>query len=220
MRDRRTLPVLALAAASMLCIATVDYRSRHTGDSFYRFLIWNLGLAWIPLALAFIASACARHRLRWLTGGLCVLWLLFFPNAPYMLTDFIHLQQMPATPLWYDALMLSSFAWTGLLLGFASLYVMQAIWREVAGPALAWLGVACALALASFGVYVGRFMRFNSWDALLHPERVLHVIRTQVDNPLTEPRLAASLLVLTVSLSVGYTIVYSFAGLRSEPDRN
>ena len=81
------------------------------------------------------------------------------------------------------------------------------------------LGVLCALSLASFGVYLGRFMRFNSWDALLHPRRVVDVIRIQLDNPLTEPRLAASLVVLTISLSVGYVVLYSFAGLRSEFDR-
>jgi uncharacterized membrane protein len=219
MRYRRGLPVAALGAASLLCIATVEYRIRHTGDAFYRFLIWNLVLAWVPLVLALAASACAQRRLWPLAGGVGILWLLFFPNAPYMLTDFIHLRQSVETPLWYDALMLSSFAWTGLLLGFASLYVMQAMWRRAAGSPLSWLGVACALALASFGVYLGRFMRFNSWDALLHPERVLHVIRAQIDNPLTEPRLVASLVALTVSLSVGYVVLYSFAGLRSELDR-
>jgi uncharacterized membrane protein len=219
MRARRGLPLIALGAASVLCIATVEYRIRHTGDPFYRFLIWNLMLAWVPLVLALAASVCAQRRLWPLAGGLGVLWLLFFPNAPYMLTDFIHLRQTVETPLWYDALMLSSFAWTGLLLGFASLYLMQAVARRVAGSPLSWLGVVCALALASFGVYLGRFMRFNSWDALLHPRSVLHVIRTQIDNPLTEPRLAASLVVLTVSLSVGYVVLYSFAALRPELDR-
>jgi uncharacterized membrane protein len=216
-RDRRALTLLALAAASALCVATVEYRSRHIGDPYYRFLIWNLGLAWVPLLLALLSSACARRRFSVLAGAFGVLWLLFFPNAPYMLTDFIHLGEAPATPLWYDGLMLSSFAWTGLLLGFASLCVMQTVWRRFVGPTVSWLGVGCALALASFGVYLGRFMGFNSWDALLHPGRVLHVVRGgQVENPFTEPRLAASLLVLTASLCIGYAIVYSFAGLRSD----
>ena len=83
-------------------------------------------LAWVPLVLALAASACAQRRLWPLAGGLGVLWLLFFPNAPYMLTDFIHLRQTVETPLWYDALMLSSFAWTGLLLGFASVHTGSA----------------------------------------------------------------------------------------------
>jgi uncharacterized membrane protein len=215
-RYRRVLPIIALAAASCVCIATVEYRTRHTGDSFYRFLIWNLFLAWVPLVFALVASAFAERRVWPLAGGFGVLWLLFFPNAPYMLTDFIHLQQAATTPLWYDALMLSSFAWTGLLLGFASLYVMQAAWGQLVRPAYSWLGVAVVLALASFGVYLGRFMTFNSWDALLHPGRVLDVIRTQVENPLTDPRLAESLVVLTISLGVGYVVLYTFAGLHSK----
>jgi uncharacterized membrane protein len=218
-RDRRALAIPALLLASALCAATVEYRSHHTGDDHYRFLVWNLFLAWIPFVCALGAYLFARNR-----GGpavlmLGLLWLLFFPNAPYMLTDFIHLDDSPAAPLWYDALMLASFAWTALLLGFASLYLMQMIWQRAAGPAVAWLGVIAALALASFGVYLGRFLGFNSWDALVRPRRVLDVIRTDLENPFQHPRLFGSLLVLTASLTVAYTVLYSFAGSRLELDR-
>jgi len=149
-----------------------------------------------------------------------VLWLLFFPNAPYMLTDFIHLQSSPTAPLWYDALMLSAFAWTGLLLGFASLYLMQMVWRRAAGSVLSWLGVVAALGLASFGVYLGRFVRFNSWDALVRPGRVADVIRNQLENPFHHPKLVAALIVLTGFLTVAYAVLYSFAGLRLELERD
>src|SRR5262245_35577229 len=127
-RGRGALTILALGAASALCVATVAYRRHHTGDPFYGFLVWNLVLAWVPFALALAAYAAARAGARIVTTVLGVLWLLFFPNAPYLLTDFIHLHESAATPLWYDALMLASFAWTGLLLGFGSLYLMQTIW--------------------------------------------------------------------------------------------
>src|SRR5207244_2346458 len=169
MRDRRGLTFLALLAASALCVATVEYRLHRTGDPFYRFLVWNLSLAWVPFTLALAADARARRKLDLGVVALGVLWLLFFPNAPYMLTDFIHLQSSPTAPLWYDALMLSAFAWTGLLLGFASLYLMQMVWRRAAGSVLSWLGVVAALGLAGFGVYLGRFVRFNRWDALVRP---------------------------------------------------
>jgi uncharacterized membrane protein len=133
-----------------------------------------------------------------------------------MLTDFIHLGQTEAIPVWYDALMLSSFAWTALLLGFASLYLVQMIARRVVGPAWSWVVVAGALALASFGVYLGRFVRFNSWDALVRPGRVLDVISNQVENPFQHPRMIAVLLALTAFLLVGYAVVYAFAGMRLE----
>ena len=210
-RDRRVLAVLALLAASALCVATLEVRIERTGDSFYRFLIWNLFLAWVPLFCAAAAFARAGRRgIDALVIVLLLLWLLFFPNAPYMLTDFIHVGESPSVPLWYDALMLSSFAWTALLLGFASLYLVQMVARNVVGAAWSWVVVAAALALSSFGVYLGRFVRFNSWDALLRPGRVAHVISNQLENPFQHPRLVAVLLVLTAFLLVGYAVLYAF----------
>ncbi|MBA2383797.1 MAG: DUF1361 domain-containing protein [Actinobacteria bacterium] len=215
MHGRRTLAVAALLTASALCVALLEVRVRETGSSYYRFLIWNLTLAWVPLVLAAIAYARARRGVGMLVWVLLVPWLLFFPNAPYLLTDFIHLNEGPA-PLWYDALMLSAFAWTGLMLGFGSLYLVQMVLRGVFGRVIAWAGVLGALALASVGVFIGRFIRFNSWDALLHPVQVAEVVRDQlVAVPL---RTAEALVALTTFLAVGYLVVYSFVGLRLEPE--
>jgi uncharacterized membrane protein len=218
-RDRRALTIPALLAASALCVATVALREHHTGSDFYRFLIWNLILAWVPLVLALAAYASARSGASGASVAFGLVWLLFFPNAPYLLTDFIHLRETPTSPLWYDALMLASFAWTGLVLGYASLYLMQMIWERAVGT-LSWLGVVAALALASFGVYVGRFLRFNSWDALVRPQRLAHVIHDNLENPLQHPRLIASLVVLTASLTIGYLVVYSAASLHLNLDRD
>jgi uncharacterized membrane protein len=218
-RDRHALTIPALIAASALCVATVEYRGHHTGDSFYRFLVWNLGLAWVPFVLALGAYVSARRGNGVAAAALGVLWLLFFPNAPYLLSDFIHLPESRATPLWYDALMLAAFAWTGLVLGFASLYLMQMIWRQRAGTLLSWLGVVAALALGSLGVYLGRFLRFNSWDALVRPRAIAHVIGTELENPFQHPRLVASLVALTASLTIGYLIVYSAVGTNLELER-
>jgi uncharacterized membrane protein len=218
-RDRHALTIPALVAASALCVATVEYRGHHTGDSFYRFLVWNLILAWVPFVLALGAYASARRGNGVATTVLGVLWLLFFPNAPYLLSDFIHLHESRATPLWYDALMLAAFAWTGLLLGFASLDLMQMIWRQRAGTLVSWIGVVASLALGSLGVYLGRFLRFNSWDALVRPRAIAHVIGTELENPFQHPRLVASLVALTASLMIGYLIVYSAVGTNLELER-
>jgi uncharacterized membrane protein len=215
MPGRRTLAIAALLAASALCVATVEIRTHETGDAYYRFLIWNLILAWAPLVLAMAAYGRARRRVDLTVAVLLVPWLLFFPNAPYLLTDFIHLREGPA-PLWYDALMLSAFAWTGLLLGFASLYLVQMILRRAFGTVVAWLGVVVALSLGSIGVYVGRFIRFNSWDALLHPIRVAEVVNEQL--AAVPARTAEALFGLVAFLLVGYLVVYSFTGLELELD--
>ncbi|HUH15205.1 MAG TPA: DUF1361 domain-containing protein, partial [Gaiellaceae bacterium] len=114
-------------------------------------------------------------------------------------------------------LMLSAFAWTGLLLGFASLYLVQMILRRALGATVAWIGVVGALGLASAGVYVGRFVRFNSWDVLVHPVRVAEVVNEQLSAvPL---RMAEALVALTGFLLVGYLAVYSFTDLRLELER-
>ena len=215
MPGRRTLAIVALLAASALCVATVEIRTHETGDAYYRFLVWNLILAWVPLVLAMGAYGRARRRVDLTVAVLLVPWLLFFPNAPYLLTDFIHLGEGPA-PLWYDALMLSAFAWTGLLLGFASLYLVQMILRRAFGTVVAWLGVVLALSLGSIGVYVGRFIRFNSWDALLHPIRVAEVVNEQLSA--VPARTAEALLALVAFLLVGYLVVYSFTALELELD--
>jgi uncharacterized membrane protein len=90
---------------------------------------------------------------------------------------------------------------------------MQVVVRDRLGAAWSWLLVAGALLLGSFGVYLGRFVRFNSWDALVRPGRVAHVIATQLENPIHHPRLIGALLVLTAFLAVAYAILYAIAGL-------
>ena len=217
MPGRRTLALASLLVASALCVALLEIRVHETGSSYYRFLIWNLTLAWVPFVIAVAAYARARRRIDALVWVLLVPWLLFFPNAPYLLTDFIHLDEGPA-PLWYDALMLSAFAWTGLMLGFGSLYLVQMILRQAFGARVAWAGVLGALGLASVGVYIGRFIRFNSWDALLHPLAVADVVREQLGSvPL---RAAEGFVALTTFLAVGYLVVYSFTDLRLELERD
>ena len=116
------------------------------------------------------------------------LWLLFFPNAPYIATDFVHLQHDPLAPFWYDAVTIAAFAWMGVLLGFASLYLMQTVVRQ-------WRGVGGRLdrspssrsALGSLGIYLGRFLRLNSWDALEHPSVLPRIAARRRARPVRVP---------------------------------
>jgi uncharacterized membrane protein len=213
---RFALIVLALLAASVLSLGTLAAQIHATHDHRYTFLVWNLFLAWVPLIAAAFAFALARRGGGILVGLFVLVWLLFFPNAPYMLTDFIHLHGDGPSPLWYDALMLSSFAWTALMLGFASLYLVHAIFERWAGIAVGWIVVVCVLGLSSFGVYLGRFARFNSWDVVTRPHLVLSVIRQDLDSPHRDPKMVVALLALTASLLVGYLVIYAFGALRTE----
>lgn len=139
-------------------------------------LNWNLLLAWMPLFFALAirrvldlpAGTLRFGRARSLTA-LSAGWLLFFPNAPYLVTDFVHLKPRYPVPVWFDILLMMSFAWTGLMLGFLSLRVLQEeVVRRMGWSTGRWF-VFGALALCSFGVYVGRIGRWNSWDVLVHP---------------------------------------------------
>ena len=154
-------------------MSTVLVRGFYLGGYFYYVaLIWNLFLAWIPMAFAFVVyRAHARGDQPNLLLALCAAaWFFFFPNAPYIVTDFVHLKHNPPVPLWFDLLMIASFAWTGLCLGYLSLYLMQEIARARFGRWRSWIFVVAMLFMGSVGIYVGRFLRWNSWDVLSNPK--------------------------------------------------
>lgn len=180
-------PILLSSSLAVVLFAGRVFRSQ----SFtYRFLVWNLILAWIPyLASLWGAHLHRRHPRRWwylLLPGL--LWLTFFPNAPYIVTDFWHLQERAPVPIWYDIGLLSAFALTGLFLAVYSLRTMQKLVRHYLGTLLSWLFALAALGLGGLGVYLGRFLRWNSWDLLLHPQGVLADVAVRLVHPLSHPQ--------------------------------
>ncbi len=158
-----------LAGASVVCVALVRFRAVMTGSPHYTFLVWNLFLAWIPFGIAYLIYITSIRR-RWLylfVPASAVLWLIFFPNAPYMLTDLQHLSTAGVdVPVWYDVMMLIWFSFTGLFLGMVSLFLMQEIVRREFGRWFGWGFVLAVAGLTSVGVYMGRFLRWNSWDIL------------------------------------------------------
>jgi uncharacterized membrane protein len=170
--NRKTILGLLLVLASLISLALVTIRMLYNDDRGYSFLIWNLILAWVPYAAAWAASLAARNRTTFLIiMPFCTLvWLAFFPNAPYLLTDFQHLATANrVTPLWYDVILLLWAAWTGLLLGIASLQMMQEIIRRAFGSTAGWSFAIGVTLLSSIGVYLGRFLRWNSWNLLQDP---------------------------------------------------
>ncbi len=217
-RRRATLVLLGLSTA--LCLALVAVRIERTGTVEYRFLVWNLFLAWLPFVFALVLyDGFRRGRGRAFLVGWGALWLLFLPNAPYILTDVVHLREPGAAPLWYDAATVIAFAGTGLVLGLGSLFLVHAVVAAARGPVAGWAASVVALALTSVGVYLGRFVGVNSWDALVDPARVLAPFAERLDDPLGAGRFLAVTAVLTVFLTLAYAIVYTVAehGLELDP---
>ena len=214
---RRLMTVLGLVAASLFCVALVLVRE--SGSAKFGGLIWNLFLAWIPFLLA-VAVYDGWRRRR--SGGSLVavgaLWLLFFPNAPYIVTDFVHLEHNADAPYWYDAVTVSAFAWTGLLLGFASLFLMQTVVRQWRGVVSGWIFAGVALALGSLGIYLGRFLRLNSWDALEHPSVLPRIAHAVARDPFAYQEAIGVTVLFTLALGFAYLLLYNFAVVGRELD--
>jgi uncharacterized membrane protein len=205
---RDKLPLLAiLALSSGLSIAMLGARVWYSGHITYSFLQWNLLLAWIPLfsALGLWTLQQSQRRGTGVVGALLFLcWLAFFPNAPYIVTDFLHLTERNQVPLWYDLLLIFSFAWNGLLVGFTSLWIVQVVIAQRWGQWLSWLIVLGTLAVSGFGIYLGRFLRWNSWDVILNPHSLAADIFHHVTNPLAHPRTVVMTLLFSSFLTLAY----------------
>jgi len=220
--SRRRLAILgSLVGLSALVVAMVAVRVSYSGNSYYESLVWNLLLAWIPFALAVYVYDGRRRGvtgpLLWAAG---VLWLVFFPNAPYIVTDFKWLRESIGAPIWYDVVLVASAAWCGLMLGFISLYLMQGVVRRSIGTVKAWLFVLGVLAVSSFGIYLGRFQRWNSWDVFTQPGHFARNVWPHVAQPYDHPKTVAVTALFTAFLAMTYLVFYSFAEVEAgEPTK-
>jgi uncharacterized membrane protein len=215
-RPETAMPVIALIIASGVSTALVLARICWTGHLRYAFLLWNLFLAWLPLVLALLASEAHRQQSpgkgRFI--GFAGAWLLFFPNAPYIFTDIIHLTQQFSRHFWMDLVLVLCSALTGLVLGFVSLFLMQNVVRTLAGTAASWLFIAVIAGLSGFGVYLGRFLRFNSWDVVVKPFALAEGIGKWASNPLAHPTSFAFPVLFGTFLFIAYLMLYALTSLR------
>lgn len=170
-RQRIQSAFLALTAATFICILMILARRLFSGETRFIFLIGNLLLAWIPLLFAvpiYLMRTRGVHRPKLLLL-LSAIWFFFYPNAPYLITDLVHLKTRLPVPRWYDLILMMSFAWTGVFLGVFSLYLMQEVVRSWRGRAASWFFALTMLALGALGVFIGRFWRWNSWEVFTRP---------------------------------------------------
>lgn len=217
-RNRYSISVFVLLnLACAICIGLVVARVAYSDSGRHTGLVWNLFLAWIPFMLAYFAHLVSWRRatLYLIIPAIAFLWLIFYPNAPYMLTDLQDLSRRASdAPLWYDVIIVVWFSWTGMLLGVISLYLMQDIIIRTFGRATGWIFVFVISALSSFGIYIGRFVRLNSWDILQDPAETAQEILGIVVDP--SRRLAAFTLLYTVFFLFVFLLLYSFSHMLRE----
>jgi uncharacterized membrane protein len=200
---------LALVVLSLAAVGLLAVRIDRVGKPAFVFLTWNLFLAWIPFVLSLcVAALHGRGGPRLLLWVLGAGWLLFLPNAPYILTDFIHLGRVRGAPLWFDAALIGTFAAVGLALGLSSLLVVHRVVEARAGRVVGWAVAVSSLMLSAIGIYLGRFPRFNSWDVITDPHGLAPVVLQRLADPFGNTFLLRFGAVMSTLLLASYLVAW------------
>jgi uncharacterized membrane protein len=214
------VPMAALSLATAVSGVVIIARVLVTRNLCYSFLIWNLFLAWLPLVLALLAreqyrqsQAATSKAVGWHFLGLSAAWLLFFPNAPYIFTDLVHLTTRYFPQFWIDLAVILQCAFIGLMLGFVSLYLMHSLVTQRYGQIVGWLFVAGVTGLSSFGIYLGRFLRFNSWDVVANPGKLYEGLSSVATGQAPQQGHFTFLALFATFLFVAYVMLYALTHL-------
>ena len=205
-----------LFMASVFSLLLTCARIWHTDSLQYIFLVWNLFLAAIPWLISrFLRSRAESDKAgnKAIAWTLRLTWLIFLPNAPYIITDLYHIRYASGSLLWYDVLLILTYAWTGLLFGLISIRDMEVDLRKTIGSVQTKVLIPVILFLCSFGIYIGRFQRWNSWDLLTEPQHLMTDVLDLLLNPMTHPRAWGVTLLMGIFLNLIY---WSLSALRPE----
>ena len=194
-----------MATLTLFCVVFSIIRFVYTDSKMFLFLNWNLFLAsisWVLTTLLILKPQLCKSKLG--LFALLGVWLLFFPNAPYILTDLFHLRFNLAMPVWFDLLLVLSFAWAGLLFGFLSLWDIELFLSRFIKRKYVTLLSITLLFLGSFGIYLGRYLRWNSWDIISQPFALMYDIGDRIINPFSHPRAWGMTVLMGIFLNILY----------------
>lgn len=198
-----------LALSALFSFSLIAFRIYFTSDLYLSFLLWNLFLAWLPY---YFSNHLLHYHLQnksvWKLAFLFGLWLLFFPNSPYIITDLFHLTNHGQMPLWYDLALIFSIAWSGLILGFLSLMQVHYFLNQKFGNKSSWIMISVIQLLCAYGIYLGRYQRYNSWDIIANPISLLNEMVNLLCHPFSHPRTIGVTLVFSVVLMLSYLTLY------------
>ena len=213
MSDRKVLAayIKSVGALSLLCLALLGLRVAATGSTRYLFIPGNLALAWASLLSSLILIDRLKHQrwLAWQNLVLSALWLFLLPNAWYVLTDFLHVYATGEISQLYDIVLISTLVLNGFILGLTSLFLVhRQLTKKLSFTRTYWL-VEAVILVTSFGVYLGRALRWNSWDILANPIGVVVNVSDRILDPLGHQRALNITGLFFVLLSVTYFGFYN-----------
>jgi uncharacterized membrane protein len=219
LRSPRGQFIIALGVSSLASIGLFGYavwRDRSLADIY---LTWNLFLAWLPLLFALRLMSVLRRKLwsSWEALATGFLWLVFLPNSFYIISDLIHLQQVSRADILYDTVMFTSFAFTGIVLGFSSLYLVHLQLRRRFSNLGAGFWVGITLLMCSVAIYMGRDLRWNTWDILVNPGGLLFDVSDRVQHPAAYPQMLLVISAFFVLLASMYNLLWHGSRLFLRP---
>ncbi|MDR6465992.1 DUF1361 domain-containing protein [Chryseobacterium sediminis] len=206
---------MLLILMTVFCFSLSAFRYYISDTKVFLFLNWNLFLAWIPLLLSsFILAFNIKSKISLIF--IIIVWILFFPNSPYILTDLFHLRARNSVPIWYDLIVILSYAWTGLICGFISLNDIEKSLSEYGKRNRINAVIIFFLFMSSFGVYLGRFLRWNSWDVLNNPFGLFSDIVVRFIYPLEYTKTWGVTVLMGIMLNFMY---FTFKWVETNNDR-
>lgn len=210
--------LLTLCASSLVSVLLLVVRMIVAGNGRFAFMIWNLFLAWLPVVFALgFRLSLTKHRLQsWQNLGLLALWLGFLPNSFYLMSDLIHLQSSGEASVLYDIAMMMSFIINGLILGYISVYIVHAQLLKKLPERTVMAILAVVFLACGFAIYLGRYLRWNTWDIVLNPFGILFDLSERVVNPALHIQTYVVTLSFFVLLSGTYAVVYQLTKVLSQ----
>ncbi len=206
-------PIPALVSGLLVCFGLYGYSVLLEHTLTYDYLILNLGLALIPLLLSWRIVAVLRRK-RWSSWEPLldtILWLIFLPNSFYMISDYIHIQTMPTSQVLFNSIMFSSFIFLAMTMGIISLYMIHAELRRRIRPRMAAAVTVAVIAICCFAIYLGRDLRWNSWDIIFNPGGVLFDISNLILKPDQYPDIARTVTGFFLLIGALYFIGWQIA---------
>lgn len=208
--------IKALIGLSLISIVLFTVRAISFNSTKLWFLNWNLFLAWLPIFFGYyLQLQLQKKKLKlWPIIFFSILWLAFLPNSFYLITDFIHLQTSTKASLLIDAVMLFSYSITGLALGYSSVYTVHNVLKKyIPKPGPDGI-IAVVFLLNSFAIYLGRYLRWNSWDIIINPAGLLFDVSDRIINPTLYEQTFTTTALFFFYISVTYIVIKQFLDIK------